>query len=346
MNAEFFCLNTHVDTAGQLVRYLNKFVDPTIGLKVMNVESPEREEMGRQYTKLLYASIPPERNLNIAAVTQLELFGNRIYIRIYWPMLVEGLYYSYSDGGIVRGVYRSIYERQFHARGRGLERFLPALAIRDRMVLVPKGQNETLESMGPNEPPLPPLQRGVIEVDFEDLVEIERAFVTIGKELRKELRQELATYKSFHLSDQSDFEKVSAHLGVPPSLLRHALREQSDAEERIYKQLHCAVEPTTIVKDIQTRLSLWIDNPSEVDLGQLRVQVRGPRSGIEINPDRVMIELAAKSRVHADFSVAATREGEFVLELLFLDADLDVPRDMLPMQQLWITSVPSGQQTG
>jgi hypothetical protein len=44
----------------------------------------------------------------------------------------------------------------------------------------------------------------------------------------------------------------------------------------------------------------------------------------------------------ADFSVAATREGEFVLKVLFLDADVDAPRDMLPMQQLWITSVARG----
>jgi hypothetical protein len=27
--------------------------------------------------------------------------------------------------------------------------------------------------------------------------------------------------------------------------------------------------------------------------------------------------------------------------VLFLDADTDVPREMLPVQQLWITSVPS-----
>jgi hypothetical protein len=164
--------------------------------------------------------------------------------------------------------------------------------------------------------------------------------------LEQELRHELLAYKSFDLSDQSDFDTVSAHLGVPPSLLRHALREKSDAEELIYKQLHCTVEPTTIVKDIQTRLSLWIDNPSDVDLGQLRVQVRGPSNGMEVNPDRVRVQLAAKSRVHADFSVAATREGEFVLEVLFLDADVDALRDMLPMQQLWITSVTSEQQTG
>ena len=139
---------------------------------------------------------------------------------------------------------------------------------------------------------------------------------------------------------------MSAHLGVSPSLLRHALREQSDAKELIYNQLRCTVEPTTIVKDVQTRLSLQIDNPSEVDLGQLRVQVRGPSNGMEVNPDRVRLQLAAKARVRADFSVAATREGEFVLEVLFLDADVDAPRDMLPMQQLWITSVARGQQTG
>jgi hypothetical protein len=342
MDAELFCLNSSIDTAGLLLRSLNDFVDPTISLKVLNADTEaftEREEIGRRYTKLLYASIPPDRELNIEAVTRIELFGNRIYVRIYWPMLVEG-YYSYPGvSELVRGMYWSHYERQFHAQGRGLEQFLPALAIRDRMVLVPKGQNETLESMGPNEPIRPPLQRGVIEVDFEDPTELRRAFTAIGKELREELRNELRAYQSFHLSEQSDFDTVSARLGVPPSLLRRAIREQSDAKELIYKQLRCTVEPTTIVKDVQTRLSLRIDNPSELNLGKLRVQVRGPSNGMEVNPERVNVNLDARASVSADFSVAATREGEFVLEVLFLDVDVDVPRDMLPMQQLWITSV-------
>jgi hypothetical protein len=261
-------------------------------------------------------------------------------------MLVEGYYQNPGTGELVLGIYRTIYEQQFHAYDGALNLFLPALAIRDRMVLVPRGQNERLESMGSNEPPRAPLQRAVIEVDFEDPLELEQAFVTIGKELRRELRRELLAYQSFHLSDESDLATVSAHLGVTPSLLRHALHEESDARELIYKQLRCTLESSTIVKDVQTRLSLRINNPSAVDLGELRVQVRGPSSGLEVSPPRVSVRLPAEASVCADFSVAATREGEFVLEVLFLDIDADVPRDMLPVQQLWITSVAGGPQAG
>ena len=89
-------------------------------------------------------------------------------------------------------------------------------------------------------------------------------------------------------------------------------------------------------------MSLQIDNPSEIDLGQLRVQVRGPSSGIEVSPERAQIQLPAHASVRVDFSVASTREGEFVLEVLFLDADADAPGEMLPMQHLWITSVARG----
>jgi hypothetical protein len=348
MDAEFFCLNTSIDLAGQLVRYLDRFVDPSIALKVMNTETEEwdeRQQIGQRYTRLLHASIPPERELSIEANSSIEVFGSRIYLRVYWPMLVHGYYWYPGVSELVEGLYWTRFERRVYDRDGSLTRFLPALAIRDRMVLVPKGQNEILESMGPNEPAPPPLQRGVIEADFRDPVEMEQAFVTIGQALRKELRNELLAYQSFHLSDQSEFNTVSAHLGVPPSMLRYALREESDARELIYNQLRCELEPATIVKDIQTRVSLQIDNPSAVDLGELRVQVRGPSSGIEINPERVKVGLAAHGSARADFSVAATREGEFVLEVLFLDLDLDVPRDMLPMQQLWITSVESRDQT-
>lgn len=346
MDAEFFCLNTQTESASQLVRYLNQYVDPTISLKVMDAHTQAwdvRAEIGRRYTKLMHASIPPERELNIEAVTQLELFGNRIYLRVYWPMLVDGYYWSPEYRGMVRGLYWTTYEQQFHGKGRGLELFLPALAIRDRMVLVPKGQNETLEGMGLNEPPRPPLQRGVIEADFADTAEMEEAFSKIGKELRRELRQELAAYKSFLASDQLDLDAAAAYLAVPVDMLRHALREDSNARELVYKQLRCNFEPNTVVKDIQTRVSLQIDNPSEVDLGEVRVQVRGPSSGMEINPERVRVELPAQARVHADFSVAATRAGDFALEVMFLERDIDAPRDLLPMQQLWISSVASAQ---
>lgn len=340
MDAEFFCLSSQMDSVGQLVRYLGRFVDPTIALHVMNADASdwnERAQLGRRYTELLHGSIPPERELGIEMNTSLELFGSRVYLRIFWPMLVEGYYWYPGADELVKGLYRTFYNRYFDGRD-GLSLFLPALAIRDRMVLVPSGQNETLESMGPNEPAPPPLQRGVIEVDFQNPKELERAFATIGKELRRELRQELQAYQSFQLSDQVDFDAVSAHLGVPPSLLRHAIREEHKARELIYNQLRCTAEPAAVVKNVQTRVSLRIDNPSDVDLGQLRVQLRGPSSGIEINPERVNIRLPAQASVRADFSVASTRVGEFALEVLFLDAEVNAPLDLLPVQQLWITS--------
>jgi hypothetical protein len=257
-------------------------------------------------------------------------------------MLVQGYYWSPDVDDPVLGTYWTTFEQQFHGGGRGLERFLPALAIRDRMVLVPQGQNETLEAIGSNEPPPPPLQRGVLEVDFEDPAAMEQAFETVGRALRAELREELSAYQSFQLSDRLDLDAASAHLGVPSDLLRHALREQTQARELILKQVRCSLQPATIVKDVQTRVALSIDNPSAVDLGELRVQLRGPTSGLEISPERVPIQLPAESSARADFSVAATREGEFVLEALFLDAVVDEARVLLPVQQLWITSVIGG----
>jgi hypothetical protein len=341
MDAEFYCVNAHLDSVGHLLRSLNKFVDPTIAVKVMNFD-PEgrtaRRDLGQRYTQLLYATIPPERELSIEAVGSMELFGNRIYLRIYWPMLTEQYGWDSNVGQYVRNLRLTTSYRQFHAGMHGLELFLPALAIRDRMVLVPKGQNKTLEGMGSNDPTQPVLQRSVIEVDFADASDIERACIQVGEELRKELRYELAAYHSYNLSDQSDFDTVSALLGVPPSLLRRAIREEADARELIYNQLSCTVEPTTIVADVQTRITIVVDNPSGVELGDLRMQVRGPSSGLAINPERVALRLGANSSARADFSVVAGREGEFVLETIFLDPDFDAPRDMMPAQQIWITS--------
>ncbi len=338
MDAEFFCLDKHVDIAASMVRYLQSFVDPSVALRVMNTESawPERDEIGRRYTKLLHASVPPERELTIEAVTDMELFGSRIYLRIYWPLSFDAVYRD-PDGEMVMPPYSTIVARQFHAHGAGLDAFLPALAIRDRMVLVPKGQNETLAELGPDEASLPPMERGVIEVDFGDHAELEHAFVAIGQELRRELRNELHAYRSYHPSDQPDLDAVSAHLGVTPALLRRAIREEAEAREPVYRQLRCTLEPNTIVKDVQTRLSLTIENPSIVDLGEIRVQMRGPSNGLEIYPERVPIEIPAEASVRVDLSVAAIRAGEFVVEVSLRDVDTDVPSEMLPVWQLWIT---------
>lgn len=342
MDAELFCLTEHVELAGSLLRQLNTLVDPTIALKVHDIgtaASDERHEIARRYTKLLHASIPPERELRIEAVTGLELFGNRIYLRVYWPMLVSGWYSYPGVDELVWGMYWGIYEQHFHARGRGLELFLPALALRDRMVVVPRDQNEALEGMGRNEPAPPPLQRGVIEVDFAASAETERAFERIGRELRSELRRELAAYRSFHPSEPLDLDAVSAHFGVPPALLQRAVRENADTRQQVHRQLRCTLNPTVVVRDLQTRITLQIENPSTVDLGRLRVQLRGPRTGLEVNPEQLEVELPAGATARADLSVAATREGEFALEVLFLDPVVDVPRDLLPVQQLWLTSV-------
>jgi hypothetical protein len=344
MDAEFFCFNEHVEAAGQLVRYVTEFVDPTIALKVQNVETPDRTEryaLGRRYAQLLFASIPPEREIGIEANTTLELFGNRIYLRMYWPILVEGYYHYQGLDDRVRGLYWTTREARFFPYDHGLRSFLPAIAVRDQMVLVPRGQNDILEEMGSNAPNQPPLQRGVIEVDFADEQEVEQAFVTIGQQLRRELRRELLAYHSFDLGQRSDLDTVSAHLGVPPSLLRHALREESDSRELIYRQLRCALVPTSIVMQRQTRVRLQVENPSALELGRLRVQLRGPTAGLQIYPERVEIELPSASTASADFSIVATREGEFALEVLFLEATQDLPREMLPLQQLWLTSVPS-----
>jgi hypothetical protein len=343
MDAEFFCLPEDMDVVGQLVRNLGRFVDPVIALKVMNagaMDLSEAAQVANRYAGLLHGSIPPEREIDIEVNATLRLFGSRVYLRLWWPMLVEGYYYYPGLSEPVEGPHRTRDYRYFDQL-HGLGLFLPALAIRDRMVLVPKGQNEALESTGTNDPAPPPLQRGVIEVDFRNPAEVEQAFVTIGSELRRELRQELLAYQSFRLADEADFDVASAHLGVPPSLLQHAIREESVARELIYNQLRCTAEPATVVKGVQTRVSLRIDNPSEIDLGQLRVQVRGAMSGMEINPQRVSIRLPAQSSVRADFSMVVKRPGDFVLEVLFLDPVAEAARDMLPMQQLWITSVAS-----
>ncbi len=348
MEAEFFCLNEHLEAAGSLVRHLTRHVDPTIALKVVNVDRGDpddgraRLEAGRRYARLLHASVPPERELRIEANTEIELFGFRIYLRLYWPMLVQGYYLS-SYGDWVHGTYRVEYYRQFHGGGRGLERFVPALAFRDRMVLVPRGQNETLAEMGTNEKALPLLERGVIEVDFADRDDVERAFVEIGKGLRRELRHELLAYQGFHPTQEGDLDTVAAHLAVPPALLRHAIREETDAKELIFRQLRCELEPDALIRDVQTRVALWVENPSDVDLGRLRVQVRGPASGLEVHPERAEIRLGPGARIRTDFSLAATRVGDFAVEVMFLDADVDVPRDMLPTRQLWLTARADGR---
>ena len=125
-------------------------------------------------------------------------------------------------------------------------------------------------------------------------------------------------------------------VGAMPNMLQRVLQEDAVARNLVYHQLRCTIEPADLVQNVQTRVTLQVENPSEANLGQVLLHVRGPRTGLEINPDRVDLTLNSHTVLTVDLSMAALREGDFAVEVLILQQNTEVPSSSLPVHHLWI----------
>src|SRR2546428_39664 len=129
--------------AVRLKELLSVHVYPDLMPTISDVAASENEadKIALKYVKLLQAAIPPRRDI-------------RLNLRKVPILMNKEIYISYMTS---RSVVRVLQES-----------FFPALAMHERMVLVPKGSVGLIETKAHVTTPLNPLYMGVEEVDFED----------------------------------------------------------------------------------------------------------------------------------------------------------------------------------
>lgn len=341
MDADFFYVGTPSINPARLLAMIAAHVDPSIALRAYDANTKdyrERAAIGARYTQLLQASIPPQHSLSLNVVTDMDLFGARIYIRVYWPILVQEYWQYEGEIPVIYGGYSMEGHASFFMHNQGLTPFFPALAIRDRMVIVPKGQNRVLKGSLEDQDALAKLRPEVTEVDFSDEAGLDHAVAAVGHGLRTELRHELRAYGSFRKADAWDLADAATHLGVTLGFLQRALEQEAPKATRLYEQLSCQFSGTEVTTGRWNRVMLKIRNDSDVDLAELMAVVIGPA---EVLPARIPAAVGARSSTEVPIAVKPSDPGAFPLEIAFLLPEDQVLADLLPRHQIWLESVVS-----
>jgi hypothetical protein len=332
VNADFFFTADEAYGGDRVARLLKTYVDPEITLSTWGLDTLDwnvRHQVAQRYSQLLAASLPPEKALTIE-VKELMWGERRVYVSVYWPVLVtEYGSYHYTYVGT-----------NFFPANPGLGMFFPALAIHDRMVLVPIGQNQTLGQLGPVESEVPDLgARDVQEVDFRNPDDLEAEIRRAGQRIREEIWQNFRAYSSLSQGDMTSLPRVAADLGVSPTLLEDTIRKRTTDMAAAYADVTAAIEPTSIVQGRWHKLTLVLRRSSQHPLGAVVVNVSGPA---QVLPSTSRADLGDAAEVRVALSVKSNDVGEFPLEVSFVPEGQPVLGTSIPPSYVWLTSVAEG----
>lgn len=319
MNAEIFYLESQEELIPSLQESLRAHVYPRIAITLNKIQIPSHDrdpsELGRRYVKLLQASIPPEKGLKLG-VSRLVTFGYRFYIEVYYVLT----YAAFNYGG------RTFGEHEFGY-------FFPAVAIRDRMVMIPAGLGERLERASETLSPFNPLgMGGVEEVDFQNEAGIKAAAARVGAQVRDDFTRELRAYARYQTGKEINLPQVAGDLGVDPGFIYHAL-ETETLESAFYQKLTCQVDSDSVSLGRWNKLTLTARNDSDHDLANLQVELSGP---VRVRPTRIRVNLPAHSSTDVAVAVMPEDGGDFPVEIVFVLPDDRLFAEMLPVHHIWL----------
>lgn len=313
MKAEIYYLEQQEALVAGLADALRAKLHPALEVELHPIAFSDRRQiidLGRRYVKLLQASLRPETGLQLG-IKELDHYGYRFYIYVYHA-------FAYSGSGPIQ-----------------LETFFPAVAIRNRMALVPVGLSRRLDwqaavTLGSL---LRPLETGgAAEVSFEDRPAVEEALARVAQTTRADLLQEIRAYAGFRRPGEIDLPTLARDMDVDMGFLEHLFRT-GGLEPTFYSQLTCEIAPSKIAFDRWTKVILSVRNDSDVSLSNLQAKISGP---VEILPTRIRIDVPARSIATVPISLNPTRRGEFPLEVVLVPPDEQVFSSWLPEKYLWI----------
>lgn len=271
-------------------------------------------EAGRQYVKLLAAAINPETGLQLG-LTYLENYGHSFYVHVYYPFFYFGK----------EGFRKEFQENQ-------LLTLFPALALRNRMTLVPEGLGSTLDVDGRDRlSPFNPLEMGgVIEVNFNDPHKVAEAADRAAQAARADLIREMQAWGNYRSKDEIDLPTMASKLEVDAGFLDDLFKAHRGT---FYRQFTCDLAPHKIPFGRWTKISLSITNHSEAPVSELQVKISGP---VEIRPARIQLDVPAGLTQMVPVSLKPTDRGEFPLEVVLTLPAEQAFSQWLPVQHLWL----------
>src|SRR6185295_979809 len=177
MKAEIYYLEDQQGLVDGIAEILRANLHPDLEVETNRIAfSDERQvlNIARRYVKLLQASIRPETGLQVG-IYELDHLGYRFYIYVYYEF-----------------VYSSL-------KPLSLRDFFPAIAVRNRMALVPVGLGNKLDwtSRVPGSVLKSPEIGGAAEVSFDDRSRVEEALKAVAQSTRADLLREIRAYADY-----------------------------------------------------------------------------------------------------------------------------------------------------
>jgi hypothetical protein len=306
MKSEVFYYDTQESIATYVVsnlRYLGYSV-------TKQLVSSSSVELARRFIKLLQAAIPPERGMQLNFVEH-DFASYWFYFRMYFQMT---------------GAIRSF-------QGGTLDSFFPAVAIGERMVLVPKGLEKILSNERDNLPCFCPFDpNDVSAIDFKEESAILATIAKIDKAIREELRKELNAYARYYGPVGEGILQVSRDLGVEPAFLRRTLEGGGD-RRNVYSELSCEVAQPDLRCRRWTKVELKIKNGSDQRLIGLIAAIKGP---VRVLPTRIEVDIEPNSTNRIWISLMPQEPGDFPLEIIFSLPSDRAFTEWLPVCHVWL----------
>ncbi len=313
MKAEIYYLEEQEGLIAGLAEDLRAKLYPALEVEPHLIAFSDRREivdLGRRYVKLLQASIRPETGLQLG-IKELDHYGYRFYIYVYYA-------FAYSASGPLQ-----------------LQAFFPAIAVRNRMALVPAGLGKILqwrssEALGAV---LKSFETGgADEVSFADRPAVERALAQVAQTTRADLLREIRAYASHRNLADIDPPTLARDMDVDVGFLRH-LFGTGGFEHALYDQLVCEIAPEKIAFDRWTKMTLSVRNGSDVSLSRLEAKISGE---VRIRPERLLLDVPAHSTGSVQFSLKPIDRGDLLLDVVLMLPDEEVFSSWLPEKHLWL----------
>ena len=310
MRAELYYLASQEQAVGPLAARLRQHGYAVERQPIaLSVGGSDAVHLAERYVKLLQAALPPERGLRVGVVRQ-DFMSYSFYFRVY-SLLRAG-------------------ESSFQRR---LVDFFPALAVGERMVLVPLGLQQLLAVDGEGVPVFAPFgQGGVLEVRFGDGEAVEVALEQVDRTVRADLLREVEAYASYQGNRALDLDQASQDLRIDPGFLQQTLAAGA-AERGGYAGLACELSGTELPLGRFSRVSLLVTNASDRELARLTVSIAGP---VRVLPSRIEVSLPPRGRQEVAVALMPEEAGDFPLEVSFALPQDRALAGWLPVHHLWL----------
>lgn len=312
MNAEVFFHPESGPAPETIADVLLKHIHANINVTMLQAGDrtkiwPAGQEESERYVKLLLAAVPPGREFAMG-VTDTP-YGFYLYSN----------YFGQSRG----------------FQGSDARVLFPAVAVNDRMVLVPEKLVLSLTASDGIALFRPLEAGGLTEVNFAEPALLDKAVQKVGDLLRAEAVDMVRRYATYHPDFNHNLTQVAGELGFDDvTFLENALKQQAH-NQTFYGQLTCQFSKTAFPMKRWTRVTITISNSSDVGLSGLFVKFRGP---VRILPEGVATDVTARGSADINVSIHPEDEGEFPLEITFTLAEDRALSEWLPTTVVWLTT--------